>query len=110
METVEIPQLQFLDKLFVGFGVLQYIDKVGKIHDLLREGESGSRVAPWTLDIISTSSLFCQTLTPVFMRTVNGDFWTNFRRFPREGELGSGGQGPRAVRTWKSGHALRMTG
>ena len=42
------------------------------------------------LDITSTSPLFCQSCD-------------NFRRFLREGELGSGGRGPHTVRTWKSG-------
>ena len=65
VETVEIPQLQFLDKLFMGFGVLQYIEKEVDVLAMqrsprrprekstlfLREGDSGSRVAPvrWTI-------------------------------------------------------------
>ena len=68
MGTVEIPQLQFLDKFFVGVGVLQYIDKVvdakefteavGKFHVFIRECESGSRVAPrrWTLFLRASCS------------------------------------------------------
>ena len=58
-QLLEIPELQFLDTLFMGHGVLQHIDKVvdvpvmqrgprgrGKIHDCPLEGEPGSRVAP----------------------------------------------------------------
>ena len=104
-EDVEIPQLQFL---FMGFGVLQHIDKVVDVPEMQR-----SQRKPWEKPTIfhvkvnpdpeshlDAGHYFVLADTdPVFMRTVNGSFWNNFTV--------SAWIHPAAC-TWKSGHYLKV--